>query len=65
MLIPVHNGTLGAIEAATDDLFDMLLGRNDDLEHEKMAAALAELDAVTAENIQLRQELAAMNREVA
>ena len=33
MLIPVHNGTLGAIEAATDDLFDMLLGRNDDLEH--------------------------------
>tara|TARA_R110000851_G_scaffold33896_1_gene90356 strand:- start:3234 stop:3428 length:195 start_codon:yes stop_codon:yes gene_type:complete len=64
MLIPVHNGTLGAIEAATDDLFDMLLGRNDDLEHEKMAA-LAELDAVTAENIQLRQELAAMNREVA
>ena len=63
MLIPVHNGTLGAIEAATDDLFDMLLGRNDDLEHEKMAV-LAELDAVTAENIQLRQELAAMNREV-
>ena len=64
MLIPVHNGTLGSVAAITDDLFDLLICRNEDLEHEKMAL-LSENDGLVAENIQLRQELAAKHREVA
>lgn len=64
MLIPVHVGVQGTAEAATDELFDLLICRNEDLEHEKMAL-LSENDALVAENIQLRQELADKHREVA
>lgn len=64
MMIPTHLGTYGAIEAASDELFNLLIVRNEDLEHEKLAL-LSENDGLTAENIQLRQELAAKHREVA
>lgn len=43
MLIPVHNGTLGSVAAMTDDLFDLLICRNEDLEAERLDA-LEKLD---------------------
>lgn len=54
MLIPVHHGTPGSAEAAADELLDPLICRNDDLESEKRAV-LAENDALTAENTDLRK----------
>ncbi|MBZ5486950.1 hypothetical protein HW452_05360 [Halomonas aquamarina] len=64
MMIPVHRGTQAAHEAMLDELFNQLVQRNDDLEHEKLAV-LAANDALAAQNIALRNELAAMRQEVA
>lgn len=64
MLIPVHVGTLSNVAAMTDDLFDLLICRNEDLEHEKMAL-LSENDALVAENVDLRKELAEQARQLA
>ncbi|MGM0858610.1 MAG: hypothetical protein ACQEW0_16245 [Pseudomonadota bacterium] len=64
MLIPVHVGVQGTAEATTDELFDLLICRNEDLEHEKMAL-LSENDALVAENVDLRKELAEQARQLA
>ncbi|WP_252108798.1 MULTISPECIES: hypothetical protein [unclassified Halomonas] len=57
MMIPTHRGTQAALEVVFDELFNQLAQRNDDLELEKLAA-LAENDALAAQNIALRNELA-------
>lgn len=64
MLIPTHLGTFGAMQDATNDLFDMLIGRNEDLEKEKLGV-LSDNDALVAENIKLRAELAEQAKQLA
>jgi hypothetical protein len=64
MMTPTHLGTLGATQDAADELFDMLIGRNEDLEKEKLGV-LADNDALVAENIKLRAELAEQAKQLA
>jgi hypothetical protein len=48
----------------TDELLDLLICRNEDLENEKRAV-LAENDGLTADNIELRKEVAEQARQLA
>lgn len=64
MLIPTHKGTAVAREVMADDLLTHVLASWEDCQHETLAV-LADNDALTAENIQLRAELAEQAKQLA
>lgn len=60
MMIPILAGTQNVdIEIEYDALLDQLFMRIDELEHEKVKR-LSEIDALTADNAELRRQLISM-----